>query len=84
MWWSIADTQFQDLDEVLGINWHYRVARVVSHMLSENIYLYNSWPILEYEAVIDAGGDLKFNPVYIDQPSSIVLSLCVEMARERS
>ena len=70
---------YHDLDDLLGERWYYRIANPIgdfSYIIIEtlNFHLHTSRPILDYEVETSTNGSLTFNPVYIEQTSSIVCS----------
>ena len=70
---------YADLDDLFGEQWHFRVVNTVgdfSYVILKTVvfYLVKSKPILKYEAKKEDNGTLKFNPVYVEQPTSVVFS----------
>ena len=64
---------------MLGERWYYRITNPCgdfSYVILKtlNFHLCKSRPILDYEVESSTDGTLSFNPVYIEQSLSIVLS----------
>ena len=70
---------YADLDDLFGQQWHLRVVNTIgdfSYIVLKTVvfYLVKSKPILKYKAKKEDNGTLKFIPVYVEQPTSVVFS----------
>ena len=69
-------SNYHDLDDIFGERWYYRIANHTGDFsyVVVQFHLCKSRPILDYEVETGTDGALRFNPVFIEQSSSIVLS----------
>ena len=70
---------YEALADLLGEQWYLRIANTngdFSYVILETVdfHLFQPKPLLDYSAVRDPNGSLKFQPAYIDQGHSLCFS----------
>ena len=70
-------TQYSDLDDLMGEDWHYRVYNTrgdFAYAMLETIqfHLFHPKPILEYSVTLDQGKKLHYTPTYTMQGPQLV------------
>ena len=70
-------SEYSDLDELLGKQWHMRIDNTFgdfAYAIKETIRYHVIQPksLLDFEVTRDSSGELKFSPFFIEQPTTLI------------